>query len=255
MATNDELTTLICLFHHKEQANAALQDLLKAGVPESSIQVMDEADAQGASSAHLGSIGIPDRDLQHLKDGLNSGGTLISVSAIRDHVDTVEDIFEDHKASKIDETVTDDRVAPLAAGAPLAAVAASGATAIPIIEEELVVGKRQVDAGGVRVYRRIVEIPVEESVNLREEHVTVDRIPVNRPVTDRDLAQGSQVIELTETAEEAVVGKSARVVEEVMIGKNATERTETIHDTVRSTEVDIEQIAPETTLDTKRTDY
>ena len=118
---------------------------------------------------------------------------------------------------------------------------------IPIVEEELVVGKREVNRGGVRVYRRMVEIPVEESIQLREEHVTVERRPVDRAVTEQDLAfQGGHTIELTETAEEAVVGKSAYVVEEVHIGKQASERTERIHDTVRRTEVQLEEIVPET---------
>ena len=136
--------------------------------------------------------------------------------------------------------------APLAAAAT--GIAAEG-TAIPVIEEELAVGKRTVDAGGVRVYRRVVEIPVEESINLREEHVNVARRAVDRPATEADLNQGDRTIELTETAEEAVIGKNARGVEEMVVGKNATERTEHIHDTVRRTEVEVEEVAPASTRD------
>ena len=101
------------------------------------------------------------------------------------------------------------------------------------------------DAGGVRVYRRVIEIPVEESVSLREEHISVDRHAVDRPVTDADLLSGGdRVIELTETAEEAVIGKSARVVEEVHVGKQVSEHTEHIQDSVRRTEVEVESIEP-----------
>jgi len=99
-----------------------------------------------------------------------------------------------------------------------------------------------VDQGGVRVYRRVIDIPVDQSVTLREEHVTMDRRPVSRAVTDPDVAFGARTIELTETAEEAVVSKSARVVEEVLVGKTASQHTETIHDTVRRTEVEVEEI-------------
>ena len=42
--------------------------------------------------------------------------------------------------------------------------------------------------------------------------------------------------------EEAVVGKSSRVVEEVTLGKQSSEHVEAIHETVRKTEVDVEQI-------------
>lgn len=121
-------------------------------------------------------------------------------------------------------------------------------TVIPIIEEQLQVGKREVEHGGARIRSRIVEKPVEASVRLREEHVIVNRHPVNRAVTDADVANFKKGdITVTERSEEAVVGKQARVVEEVEIGKQVTEREETIRDTVKRTEVDIEEINAKTT--------
>jgi uncharacterized protein (TIGR02271 family) len=116
------------------------------------------------------------------------------------------------------------------------------ARVIPVVQEELQVGKRQVDLGAVRVVSRMVETPVSESVTLREEHATIERNPVDRPATTADMAglQG-QSIEVREIAEKAVVSKTATVVEEVVVGKEATTRTEQIADTVRSTVVDIDQ--------------
>ena len=117
-------------------------------------------------------------------------------------------------------------------------------TAIPVIQEELKVGKRAVERGGVRIYQRVVETPVNESIGLREEHVSVERHAVNRPVDPSDVSAFQETtIELRETAEEAVVEKSARVVEEVVVGKEVTQRTEQVSDTVRRTEVEIEQLA------------
>lgn len=121
--------------------------------------------------------------------------------------------------------------------------AISEETAIPIIQEELQVGKREVARGGVRVHQHIVETPVEEQVRLREEHVTVERRPVDQPASQADLAamkEGS--FELRETAEEAVVSKTAHVVEEVVVGKETTERTKTVSDKVRRTEVEVEKV-------------
>ena len=119
----------------------------------------------------------------------------------------------------------------------------SDTTAIPVIQEELVVGKRAVERGGVRIYQRVVETPVHESIGLREEHVNVERHAVNRPVDPADVnAFQENTIELRETSEEAVVGKTARVVEEVVVGKEVTQRTEQVSDTVRRTEVEIEQL-------------
>jgi uncharacterized protein (TIGR02271 family) len=121
--------------------------------------------------------------------------------------------------------------------------AAGEQTRIPIVEEELQVGKRAVQRGGVRVYQRMTEKPVQESVQLREEHVNVERHPVDQPATEADMAALKEgTVELRETAEEPVVSKTARVVEEVVVGKEATERTENISDTVRRTEVDVEQL-------------
>ena len=115
--------------------------------------------------------------------------------------------------------------------------------AIPIIEEQLQVGKREVQRGGVRVFQRMVETPVNETVNLREEHVSVERRPVDQPISTADLAAFQEKsIELRESAEEVVVKKTARVVEEVVIGKQVTQRQEQVSDTVRRTEVEVEQL-------------
>jgi uncharacterized protein (TIGR02271 family) len=106
----------------------------------------------------------------------------------------------------------------------------------------------------VRVYTRVIEEPVEQDVTLREEKVRVDRQPVDRPVTDSDRSNfRDQTIEVTETAEEPVVQKTSRVVEEVKVGKEATERTEKVRDTVHRTEVRTEPIGSgETTSESSR---
>ena len=91
---------------------------------------------------------------------------------------------------------------------------------VPVIEEELQVGKRAVRRGGVRVYSRVVDQPVEKSVELREERVTVDRRAVNRPVERGEMSGlRDQSIEVQEVTEEPVVQKRARVREEVVVGK------------------------------------
>jgi uncharacterized protein (TIGR02271 family) len=111
---------------------------------------------------------------------------------------------------------------------------------IPIVEEQIRVGKRDVERGRVRVRTYVVETPVTEQVALRNEQVDVQRRAVDRPVTDADQAFQERIIEVTETDEEVVVAKQARIVEEVVIRKDATERTETVQDTVRRTEVEVE---------------
>lgn len=119
----------------------------------------------------------------------------------------------------------------------------SGETRLPVIEEELKIGKRAVQRGGVRIYQHVTERPVEETVRLRDEKVNVSRRPVNQPASEADLAafkEGS--MELRETTEEPVVSKTARVVEEVSINKEVREHDETVRDNVRRTDVDVEQL-------------
>ena len=121
-------------------------------------------------------------------------------------------------------------------------------TTIPRVEESLNVGKRSEERGGVRVRSRIVERPVQEHVRLREEHVNVERQPVNRPLNADDAQQfRDREIELTERTEVPVVNKEARVVEEIRVSKDVTERDETIRDTVRNSEVDVDRLDAGTT--------
>ncbi len=124
-------------------------------------------------------------------------------------------------------------------------VGANGETVIPIVEEELAVGKREVQSGGAHIRTGVIETPVSEQVTLREEHVNVTRQAVDRAATSADFQ--NKDITLTETDEVPVVAKSARVVEEVVVGKTATERTETVHDTVRRTDVEVDELGTDGT--------
>jgi len=116
-------------------------------------------------------------------------------------------------------------------------------TSLPIIEEQVNIGKRVVETGGVRLRSRIIEKPVEESLRLREEHVRVERHPVNRPASEADINSFREgTIEMTERTEVPVVNKEARVVEEVSLNKDVEEREETVRDTVRRTDVEVENL-------------
>jgi len=111
---------------------------------------------------------------------------------------------------------------------------------IPVVREQLNIDKREVERGGIRLRSRIVETPVEERVNLRKENVNVERIPTDRPATEADFREDE--MEIREREEVPVVNKEARVVEEIRVNKDVTERDETIRDTVRDTEVDIDKL-------------
>ena len=116
-----------------------------------------------------------------------------------------------------------------------------------VVQEDLKVGKRSLDRGGVRVVQRVSEKPVREVLRLREERVVVDRRPVDRPAEAGDLQNFREgtVAEVREMAEEPVVSKTARVVEEVRVGKQVNEREEVIEDKLRRKDVDVQKLGRE----------
>jgi uncharacterized protein (TIGR02271 family) len=123
----------------------------------------------------------------------------------------------------------------------------TGEIVLPVIEEQVQVGKREVESGGVRVNTRVEEVPVNEQVTLREEEVEVQRRPVNRPASEADFNAAQQgTIEVREMDEQAVVAKQARVVEEIVVNKEVQQHTETIQETARRIDVDVEQIPGQT---------
>lgn len=71
-----------------------------------------------------------------------------------------------------------------------------------------------------------------------------------RPVSETALPPAAstafqeRVVEVRATGEEAVVSKEARVVEEIVIRKEAADRLEIVRDTVRETKLDIEDSTP-----------
>lgn len=223
----------------------------------------------------LTDLGVPADEAQVYAEGIRRGGALVIVESSDEWADRGLEIMHRRQAVDMDERTAHWRqegwrgTAASAGSSPAAAPAANirpevrqerprtgtpgeheEEVTIPVVEEELSVGKREVQRGRVRVHSRVVERPVEESVRLRDETVTIERRPVDRPATDADLAAGrDQTIEVTEVDEEAVVSKQARVVEEVVVRKDAEEHTETVRGTVRRTDVDIDRDAeahPET---------
>lgn len=116
--------------------------------------------------------------------------------------------------------------------------------AIPVIREDLQVGKRAIDNGSVRVVKRVSETPVTQVVPLRQERASIVRRPVDRAATAADFKE--TVVEVRESEEQPVVGKTARVVEEVTVGKEATEHEEKVSDTVRRTDVEVQRVEPGT---------
>ena len=226
--------------------------------------------AAGGILGALTHLGVPNDQAEYYAEGVRRGGTLVAVSTSDTDAQKAVDIMNGAGAVDIDSRGANYRnagytgyteAAPAysedeilrergnyqppsrpATNTASSTMNTGDETVIPIVEEELSVGKRQVQGGGARIHTRITERPVEEQVTLRQENVTVDRRPVDRAATDADMAFKEQNFSVTETSEVPVVSKEARVVEEVVVGKTASEHTETVRDTVRRTDVDVEDV-------------
>lgn len=191
--------------------------------------------AAGGIIGALANLGVPEEEAHYYAEGVRRGGTLITVRAENDQsAECAARVMREHGAVDIEKRAAQWKEKGWSGSFGEGEV-------IPVAKEELAVGKRQVQAGGVRVYSHVVEQPVEQTVNLREEHAKVERRPVDRPLAAGDDAFREKSIEVNETAEEPVVEKRSRVVEEVRVGKQAAERQQTVQDKVRSTEVQVEQ--------------
>ena len=256
--------TITAMFNTRQEAEAAGQMLVsKLGLTPSVVRtspgtgVTDEGyDSTSPYQekgffASLKDLFVPDEDRYAYAEGMRRGAVLLNATVDENQVTQASDVLEHSGALDLDEQESTWRKSGWAgydasahgavtAAAPVAASTA-GEDTIKVVQERLVVGKRAVEAGRVKVRAYVVERPVEETVRLHEETVHIDRRPVDRPATVADMAAFQErTIEAHAMSEEAVVGKEVRVVEEIGVHKDATDRSETIHDTVRETKVDVE---------------
>ena len=111
---------------------------------------------------------------------------------------------------------------------------------IPVYEETAQFAKRDINHGRVRLRSYVVETPVSQQVNLRNESVQIERRPVDRAIGLTDAVFQDRVIEAEEHTEEAFVTKEARIKEEISLRKTVENQAQTVTDTVRRTEVEIE---------------
>jgi len=264
--------TVVGVYDSYTQAQNVVNELQASGFSGSDIQLSPETattTGQATTSDEQSSSGImnffrslfgmnEEADTGVYSEAVRRGHCVVTVNAASDEMrERAVDVMNRFSPIDIDERASQWRsegwtgYAQPSAGLQAEAGATTQGTTteearIPIVEEELRVGKRAVQRGGLRIYQHVTETPVQESVNLRQEHVTIERQPVDQPATEADMAAFKEgTVEVRETAEEAVVAKTARVVEEVVVGKEVTQETADIKDTVRRTEVEVEQLGSE----------
>lgn len=247
--------TIVAVYETAAQAAAAVHDLEAANVLSGAIgqhtrtyttstRVPSSSEAPRREEGFWASLfgNAPDHDTSVYDRSIASGSSVLTVRVPDEGADQVIAILEAHNPIDLDE-----RAAEHAAQNTTARIAPSETRpvttdddTIQLAEESLAVGKRAIGGGTTRIRRYVVETPVEEQVTLRGEKVTIDRHPVTGGEAVAEFTD--KTIAMTEMNEEAVVSKTARVTEEVSLRKEATDRVETVRDTVRRDEVEVEQV-------------
>ena len=222
-------TTIISTIPDPRSAQRLVEELIRSGgLKDRDVEVL--AGEEDELVAEIVERGFNEDDARGYARAARQGRVLVAARAPEPKVDQTVAIMERYEGD----------AAPAGEG-----VEAVGET-VQEVEEQLAIHKAKEVTGGVRVTSHVRERPVERTVTLREEEVEVERRAADRTLTpgEAEAAFQDKTVEMLKTGEEVEVSKQARVVGEVTVGKRVEEREETVQDTVRRTEVEVEEIKP-----------
>jgi stress response protein YsnF len=226
---------LVAVYPSRSDAERAYDALIRSGIGIDNVR-MNEPKGSGRSPSHwLFGSAIPDNEQERYQTHFAQGRSAVSVFVDDGHPGTsvrgIEQILE--RFRPVDVHFEEE-------GMPgaTAAKTTQGEQVIPLPKEELKVGKKVTDT--VRHIRtHVVEEPVEKDVRLQDERMVIERRPATTrtggALTERDY-------EIHERHEEPVIEKATRTDEELVVRKEARERTEHVRDKVRRTMADVEKV-------------
>jgi uncharacterized protein (TIGR02271 family) len=252
---------IVALFDTPEHGEAARHNLEAADFPGSEISIVSSKTLTAAGEAlrepglwhRLFGRDIEKHEATVYGRAVESGGVVLTLRVPESDLPRAMGILNVHKVVDVQDRavqqglISKETVIATVPPPPKAGAAATVTTPIPkeqvlrLAEEQLDVGKQMVQEGTTRIRRFVTEKPVEAKVSLHEEHAQVIRRAVADPKSLKDIDWSDQTIEVIETAEEAVVSKSAHIAEEVIISKEGSDRVETVRDTVRRQQVEVER--------------
>ena len=243
---------VVAVFDEYNEAQSTVNELLGAGFNQNEIKLSEEPSSEVKGSAarqpprrsgvkgffqNLFGMEEENDDIRLYDEAIRHGNYVVTaIARDEEKSEIASEVMSHHHPVDLDERSTEWL------GAESTPREVTGAQSIPVVQEEVKIGKREVQRGGVRIFQKVSEVPIEEDLTLREERVVVERVPVDKPATAADLGafrEGST--ELRERVEEPVISKTTRVVEEVRVGKEVSERKQTVRETARRTDVEVER--------------
>jgi hypothetical protein len=229
--------TAVYLFADRSKATDALSAMLEMGFRQEHLDLLtaDESDTQ-----KLNELDFEGGKADAYRQAVREGGTLLTVTGEETELGDADFMLMDFAPINISAWTPPVR---------LDAAQVDPSSIPPETEERpltTVPSAAPAAKGRVRVDTHITTQEVAHPVHLQSAAVVVER-----RATDRLIAWGEHLfvahsLDLIEFEEEAVVSRTARVIEEIVVARNFAEKVETVHDTVRRTDVIVEEAEPPT---------
>lgn len=260
---------IVTMFSTLAQAEGAKRNLIKAGFSDHNIDVLygDHLKSEGHEARHpsiwqrLFGKTVDEEQAEVFEDALNSGGVVLTLRASEDELPRALSIIDAHDTvdmpGRNPASNRDDEIYAGYATSQEPAVAGTDATlpvrtslkgdeseedVLRLAQERVEIGKRLVSEGTTRVRRYTVTDDVAEDVSLHEQHADIFRRSVGNIASPEDVDWTDKTIEVAETHERPVINKTAEVKEELVVRKDQSDHVETVSDTVRRQEADIEHV-------------
>ena len=250
------MKTIIAAFAERANAEHAIGQLRATARQAGTPMLLDDAMRSNQLFEDLCARGVPQNVAELYSEALRRGASIVVCQGADDQAQEIADILDRDRTLDVERSATRWRsqgwtgysteAEPFDEASRKSELEAFGGEGIPVVEEQVKVGKREVPAEGARVRSVITERPVKQQVELTEEKVDVSRVAANEVIppaaAEAAFKEGEYVVEAH--GEEPVVQKEARVVERVNVAKRPETRTETVEDTERRRDVEVEPIEP-----------
>jgi len=267
--------TLVAVYDTPAHGDAAVMALKAVGFAESDISVFDRDRLKAGGSTLATGVKAPglwqqlfgadlyEHEAKVYGQTVQEGGALASVRVPPSEVAHARVVLDIHWPVDVHDRAVTSGVAstahvdaiekkldavPLAEAQTVAVspkLAAAHPEILSLAEEQLEIGKQMIETGRTRVRRFVTAHDVSHDVTLHREHAEVLRKAISDPAYIGEIDWADRTIEAIETAEQAVVNKTARIVEEVALRMIGSDKVETIRDKLRRHNLEIERIGPD----------
>jgi stress response protein YsnF len=231
------MPTVYGVFQDEGAGKAAMQSIRHERFKNLGVQLVTKSDRNQLDSLKKN---LKAGEFDYYAGRVKDGASLLVVEAENDQLGQVSDFMRKHGMKDIEPGAREEHMSGMV---PRVHDLKEGEYILHVVQENLEVGKREVERGRVRLRSKLIEDPVEKEIGLRAETIRVNRRGADRPVTEADRELFKELlIEVIEHGEEPVVTKSAKIVGEVVVTKEIADKVHTVRDKVRRVDVEVEEI-------------